>query len=123
MFNDKEKNLNKIETLIGEQCNIVGTITGEGVLQFDGTIKGDILWQDDINIGIPSYCNGNITCKNAYINGNIDGNVICDNVLTIEPCGKVKGDITVKNLIIKEGGSFDGKCTMIISKKSEDVLG
>jgi len=123
MFNDKEKNINKIETLIGEQCNIVGTLTGEGVLQIDGTIKGDILWQDDINIGISSYCNGNLTCKNAYVNGTIDGNVICDNVLTIEACGKVKGDITVRNLIVKEGGSFDGKCTMVILKKSDDVLG
>lgn len=121
MFNDKEKGINKIETLIGEQCNIVGTLSGEGSLQLDGTIKGDILWQDDINIGISAYCNGNITCKNAQINGTVDGNIICDNVLTIESCGKIKGDITIKNLIIREGGSLEGKCTMVATKKPEEL--
>jgi len=47
MFYDKEKNLNKIETLVGNNCHIIGNFTGTGVLKIDGIIDGDILWEDE----------------------------------------------------------------------------
>lgn len=119
MFYDKEKTSNKIETLIGENCNIEGSIKGEGLLKIDGCINGDINWQDDVVLGVSSYCKSNIYCINAFINGKVEGNIVCENTLTIENCGKIVGDITVKNLAIKEGGLFDGKCTMVSSKVIE----
>lgn len=122
MFNEREKVSNKIETLIGEQCAIIGSLKGSGLLKIDGSIDGDINWLDDIILGITSYCKSNISCHNAFISGKIDGNVLCEDTLTIESSGKITGDITVKNLIIKEGGSFDGKCTMVTSKTSAEFL-
>lgn len=116
MFNDKEKVSNKIETLIGENCNIEGSIKGEGLLKIDGYITGDINWHDDVILGTSSYCKSNIYCINAFINGKVEGNITCENTLTIENCGKINGDITIKNLSIKEGGLFEGKCTMVSSK-------
>lgn len=122
MFYDKEKNLNKIETLIGENCHIVGNFTGTGTLKIDGIIDGDILWQDDVVIGEKSEINGNIFCTNGFINGDVNGNIKCKNILTIQSEGKVKGDITVKKLIINESGILDGKSTMInIDNLEEDL--
>lgn len=122
MFNEKEKNLSKIETLIGEKCTIKGAISGEGLVKIDGTVEGDIVWQDEVILGTNSLCKSNISCNSAFINGKVQGNVICENTLTLEINGKITGDITVKNLIIKEGGSFDGKCTMVTSKNASEVL-
>lgn len=122
MFNEKEKNNNRIETLIGDKCTIIGSIQGEGLIKIDGTIDGDITWQDDVIIGIGSICKSNIACKNAIVSGKVEGNVICENALTIESYGKVTGDITVKNIVIKEGGALDGKCIMVIPKRAEEIL-
>jgi cytoskeletal protein CcmA (bactofilin family) len=122
MFNEKEKNLNKIETLIGEKCTIKGSISGEGLIKIDGSVEGDILWQEEVILGASSRCKSNISCKSAFINGMVEGNVICENTLTLEANGRITGDITVKNLIVKEGGSFDGKCTMVTLKKASEVL-
>ena len=122
MFNNKENPSNCIETLIGEQCSIVGTLNGNGLLKVDGMVDGDILWQDDIVIGEGSCCTGNISCNNANIGGKLKGNIICEGTLTIECSGVVKGDITVKNLKIAQGGILDGKCTMIVPKTAADVL-
>lgn len=123
MFSDKEsKNASRIETLIGEQCTIVGNLAGSGLIKFDGSIDGDISWQDDVIVGMYSLFNGNLTCRNAFISGKLKGNIICDGTLTIESSGRVNGDITVKNLTIKEGGSLDGKCTMVVSKNVSEVL-
>lgn len=112
MFGDKEKISHKIETLIGEKCNVVGSFSGSGLLKLDGSIEGDIHWEDDIILGFTSTCQSNICCKNAIISGSLHGNITCENILTIESSGKIYGDITVSHLIIKEGGMLDGKCTM-----------
>jgi len=113
MFYDKEKNLNKIETLVGNNCHIIGNFTGTGVLKIDGIIDGDILWEDDVIIGLKSEINGNIICNNAFVNGNVNGNIKCKNILTIQSDGRIKGDITVKKIIVNESGILEGKCTMI----------
>jgi cytoskeletal protein CcmA (bactofilin family) len=118
MFNNnsnniKEKDINRIETLIGEQCCIIGSISGIGLLKVDGSIDGDLFSEDDIVLGECGNIKGNTICNNAYIYGTVNGNVSCKNTLTIENSGNVKGDISVKKLIISEGGILDGKCTMI----------
>lgn len=122
MFNEKEKSTNKIETLIGEKCKVIGSLQGDGLLKLDGCVQGDVIWQDDVILGVTSHCKSNISCKNALINGRVEGNVICENTLLLETNGKIKGDLTVRNLVIKEGGSFEGKCTMLVTKQVEDVI-
>lgn len=117
MFNEKEKSVQNIETLIGERCTVNGTLSGCGILKLNGSIKGDIDWSDDVIIGDTSSSIGDIKCTNACIGGTLTGNVICENSLIIESCGRVIGDITVKTLSINEGGILDGKCTMSGSSK------
>lgn len=115
--------MNEIETLIGEQCQIEGNVKGSGVIKVDGLIQGDIIWEDDVILGLSAISNGNISCKSAYISGKIKGNIICENQLIIENCGRVSGDITVSALIVKEGGILDGKSTMVVSEKAENIIG
>lgn len=75
-------------------------------------MKATFFWEDDIILSNSSICKGNTSCKNAIINGQIHGNVICKNTLTIDSLGKITGDITMDSLIINKGGVFNGTCTM-----------
>jgi filamentous hemagglutinin family protein len=43
----------------------------------------------------------------------VNGNIKCKNILTIQSDGRIKGDITVKKIIVNESGILEGKCTMI----------
>jgi len=113
MFSNKEKGTDRIETLIGEQCHITGSLNSTSLIKIDGSVDGDIICEDDIVLGESAHINGNTVCNNAYINGLLNGNICCKSTLTIEICGKVTGDISVKKLVISEGGILDGKCTMI----------
>ncbi|WP_298839125.1 bactofilin family protein [Clostridium sp.] len=120
MFINKEKNENRIETLIGQQCSIIGSLNGNGLIKIDGSIDGNLTCEDNVILGESGNINGDITCNNANINGIMNGNVSCKNTLTIETCGKVQGDISVKKLMISEGGILDGKCTMISYEQPDD---
>lgn len=110
MFNDKDINI--IENLLGQHCKIVGSLTGRGLLKIDGTVEGDIIWEDNIILDPSSLCIGNISCKNAIINGKIQGNIICSETLTIQKSGEIVGDITMSSLIIVDGGKLTGNCNM-----------
>ena len=117
---NKEKAVNKIQTLIGEQCIIIGSINGNGLIKIDGSIDGDLVCEDNVILGEAGHIKGNVTCNNAYINGILNGNISCTNTLNIESCGKVCGDISVKKLMISEGGILDGKCTMISYERPDE---
>lgn len=123
MFSEKySKKTDRIETLIGEQCSIVGNLNGDGILKIDGSVNGDIFWEDTIILGPTGIYCGNITCKDAFISGKVKGNIICEGALTIDFQGRICGDITVKNLVVAEGGVLDGKCTMIIALDASEIL-
>lgn len=110
MFNYKD--MNKIENLIGQECKIQGTLTGNGLLKIDGIIEGDVIWEDNVILDPSSLCIGNISCKNAVVNGKVQGNIFCEETLTIEKSGEIIGDIAMGSLIIIDGGRFTGVCNM-----------
>lgn len=119
--NKKIEISNEIETLIGENCHVIGCLEGSGLLKIDGCVDGDTNWSEDINLGITCDYNGNISCKNAIINGKVKGNICCSETLTIENCGKILGDIVAKHLVIKQGGILDGKCSMLKENLSTEL--
>lgn len=123
MFSDKEsKNVNRIESLIGEQCNIVGDLSGGGLLKIDGSVEGNVAWQDDVIVGVFSTINGDLTCKNAVVAGKINGNVICNGSLSVDSSGKILGDITIEKLAVKEGGIINGKCSVVKKENIAETL-
>lgn len=117
MFSDKD--MNKIENLLGKQCKFVGTLSGKGLLKVDGIIDGDIIWDDNVLLESSSICIGNISCKNAVINGKVQGNILCEDALTIQGSGQIIGDITINKLAINEGGRFTGNCNMKLNESHE----
>lgn len=108
-----EKDLNRIENLIGKDCKIIGKVYGKGLLKIDGSIEGDIIWEDNLITDSSSLCKGNISCKNAIVNGSIEGNITCEDSLVIKNTGKVNGDINIAKLVIDDGGCFNGNCNIM----------
>lgn len=113
MFDSKKSNY-IVETLLSEKCNIKGSITGSGLIKITGYVEGNIYWDDDIIISETCTIKGSITCIDAYIKGRINGNILSKNVIIIESTGQVYGNIHAPKLIIKEGGIFEGICSMPI---------
>ncbi|NLZ49236.1 MAG: polymer-forming cytoskeletal protein [Clostridiales bacterium] len=123
MFSVKEsKNMTRIDSLIGEQCKVVGDLSGKGLLKIDGSIEGNITWDDDVILGVLSTINGNLTCKNAIVAGKIHGNVVCNGSLSVEGSGKIVGDITIETLSVKEGGIINGNCSVVKKENHYETL-
>ncbi|OEG71865.1 hypothetical protein ATZ36_12230 [Candidatus Endomicrobiellum trichonymphae] len=119
MFKKRSKNLfDAVETLIGRNAILEGTIKTGKVVRIDGKIKGDI---DALGvlIGTEAEVVGDINTKAIVVYGLVEGNINASETIEIMPKAKVVGDIKTNILTIAEGAYFDGKSS-IITKEIDD---
>lgn len=109
----------KIDTIIGKDTSINGTIEAKGVLRVDGKVKGQLNTNGDIIIAASGAVEADIRCRSISIAGSLQGNVEATGILDIEPSGKLMGDIIVAKLAIGDGAIFDGTCKMQSKVKQE----
>jgi len=105
-----------LETVIGVETTLQGTIASKGSLRIDGKIEGGITEADSIVIGEHGEVHGDITARNVVIGGKIIGNVAA-NTIEILSEAQVHGDIKTAALAIAEGATFEGNCTMTKEKQ------
>ena len=116
MFNKKNqetKSIGKIETIVGPDSEVKGTIFSKGSIRVDGIIDGGIIQADAVIVGETGVINGNVNAQMVVIGGKISGNVASSSAVEILENGELKGDIKSPQISIREGALFDGNCTMV----------
>ena len=63
-----------------------------------------------------------IIAENAFVGGQVNGNIKAKNRLEITSTGRVKGDIETSSLVIAEGVIFEGSCHMVSEKNAASSL-
>lgn len=120
MFGKKDsENLDKFDTIIGVNTTFEGNIQSEGTLRVDGKVKGDIKTTGNVFIGEKAVVTGNLSASNIHTSGVVEGNIEAKGTLRILATSKINGDIKVVSLITDEGGTFNGRCTMIVEAQKE----
>lgn len=113
MFSKKEEiDSTKIDTIIGKETVINGTVEAKGILRIEGKITGQLNTNSDIIIAPTGVVEAEVKCRSISIAGTVQGNVDSKGILEIEPTGKLYGDITVAKLSIGDGAIFQGTCKM-----------
>ena len=108
-----------VNTFIGEETTIKGTIHTQRSIRIEGNIEGEINSQGEIFVGQKSRISADIVGKSVVVAGEVKGNIEAINGLRVTSSGKVYGDISGDHLIIEEGAIYKGKVNMdIISAKS-----
>lgn len=102
----------EIETIIGKDTMIKGTITGKGALRIDGQFEGDINTTGSIVVGEDAKVTAQCKGANATIAGIVYGNIDISEKLELLPSSQIYGDIKAGILSIGEGAVFKGACEM-----------
>ncbi len=120
------KNLDKpgeLNTILGKGALFEGVISVEHSLRVDGRVKGDIKTSDTLVVGKEGEIEGNVKAKNLVVGGKLSGIVDVDGKTVLESRSEFHGDMKTRKLVIDEGATFDGKCSMLgEEKKGIDVL-
>ena len=124
MFGSKKDNnvdpaLEQVGTIIGPGAILDGPLTTKDSTRIDGTVNGNVTISGALIVGQEGKINGTVSAMNAYVAGEITGNVSApQGKVEISDTGKVIGDITCKGIIIDENAVFQGKCDMTSLDKS-----
>ncbi len=98
--------------LIGSGTQINGDISSTGDVRIDGTLTGNISLQGRLVIGPNGKVEGNVTCQNADISGEIKGKINVSEILALKNTAKILGDIATGKISIEPGAVFTGTCNM-----------
>lgn len=103
---------NVAETIIGPETKYKGTVTTSKTIRIDGLFEGEIKSGGDVIVGETGLFKGTIECKTLFNSGLVEGTLSIEDKLECTSIGIVKGDLTVKELVLTKGAIFDGTCNM-----------
>ena len=101
-----------MNTIIGKDTVITGTLDIKGALRVDGTVNGKIISSDCVTIGASGTVEAEIEANTAVIAGKLSGNIHATEKIELQAKCEMSGDLKTKSLVIEQGAVFCGACNM-----------
>jgi cytoskeletal protein CcmA (bactofilin family) len=103
-----------ISGFLAEGTEIKGEIRFKDILRVDGKVSGKIVSEGELVIGENGEVEAEISVGILSVSGRVKGTVRAAEKIEIHPKGKIYGDLNLDkpNLVIHEGGVFEGKVEM-----------
>jgi len=112
-------NSDQLDTLIGKDVLVEGTLKSEGDIQINGYFKGEIVTTKDVVIAERAKVKADIEADNIYVAGEVNGNITAAQRLEILETGRVNGNVTSQALSIEPGGILKGSSSMKETEENE----
>jgi len=100
------------DTVIAKNIVVTGKITGEGVIQVEGSVIGEVDMKGLVTVTPTGSIKGPVQADVIHVAGRIEGNIIASDHLRLEKTGRVEGDITTVSFVVCDGGRLNGRATM-----------
>ena len=97
----------RVASLISSGISIDGGVTGDGELQIDGIVRGDVR-VGRLTVGETGHIEGSVYAEAAEVRGRIVGSVTAKQV-RLYGTSYVDGDITHEQLAMETGAFFQGR--------------
>jgi len=114
MFKDDRVKENVIleRNVIGKKTSIIGDINSEGDFRIDGVVEGNVRVKGRVIIGKEGKVSGAIECANADVEGEVSGNLVVSDMLTLKTSATINGEVVIGKLTVEPGASFNATCSM-----------
>jgi cytoskeletal protein CcmA (bactofilin family) len=101
---------------LAQDTSLSGDLHFTGTLHLDGKVHGSITTTDVLIIGEHATVEAEIKAGEVQIYGTVIGNVACTRRVEICETGRLQGNLSTPNLVIKDGGSFEGTSLPVSSE-------
>ncbi len=96
------------DSVIGSGSVVRGSVRGEGSLEIQGLVEGDVNMTGDVLVGESSAVRGNISGGKISVLGAVQGDLRGSEAVLIERGGKVAGDLNAPRIGIANGALVRG---------------
>jgi len=116
------ENFKEAETVIGQSIKVKGDFNGSGNIVIDGFLEGSLKTKGNVLVGENSKISANIEAKEAFINGEVRGNLIVEDYLSVGATAKIFGDVKCSHISIDRGAIINGKIITGASNESKESI-
>lgn len=109
------------DTVIGSSIKIEGDLVSNGSITVEGEVVGTLKTEKTLKIGEKAKVVADVKAQEAFVSGQIQGNVLVTDRLELSSTAEINGDIQAGTLIIAAGAIFNGRSTMTESGQSPVV--
>ena len=103
-------------TVVATGATIIGTMKGEGIIQVEGVVEGEIDLKGAVIVAPSGMVKGPVTADVIRVAGRVEGKVSARDHLFIERSGSLEGDFTTVSLVVEDGGRLNGTASMPAKK-------
>ncbi|MGB1217058.1 MAG: bactofilin family protein [Saprospiraceae bacterium] len=102
---------------------VEGDIKSENDIRIDGVIKGTLTSSAKVIIGPTGLVQGEITCRNAMVEGRFEGVINVSELLNVRETAEMSGEIYTNKLVVQSGAIFNVSCSMGNQQQSNGAGG
>jgi cytoskeletal protein CcmA (bactofilin family) len=99
-------------TVISREANFNGTLKSDSDLLIEGTFEGEIDCKGTVIIAEGANVSATVRARNSMIAGSANGEFTCEERLTIQATGEMRGKAQAATLVVEEGAFFEGEFKM-----------
>ena len=110
--NGSHKSAQPSINMLSEGTTIKGSLETKDDIRISGELEGDLTVKGKFILSKTGRISGNVEAVEADVAGQVDGEIITTQKLTLRQSAVVKGNINTKILLIEEGARFEGSCSM-----------
>jgi cytoskeletal protein CcmA (bactofilin family) len=114
-----------IRSLVGEGMTVQGTVLFSEGLRIDGRVEGDVVAAGDTHsilvISEKARVIGKVMAAHVIINGEVEGPIVCHEMLELQPKARITGDIRYDVLEMHPGAMVDGELRSLKSAEKPQL--
>ena len=95
-----------VETVVGAQTKFKGTVNTDKPIKIQGKFEGTIESSNVVVVEQTGYFEGTADCREMDLAGEVNGKVLCSDVLKFTDGGKFRGEAIVANIDINPGAKI-----------------
>ena len=112
----------RLSGFVGHGTVLTGETIFQMMLRVDGHVTGTVTSDGGtLIVGTNGQVDANVSVGVATVNGVINGDVIATEKIQLGRTARVMGNIATPRLVIEEGAVFEGACTMLKARETQEA--
>jgi cytoskeletal protein CcmA (bactofilin family) len=112
----------RLSGFVGHGTVLTGETTFQMMLRVDGHVTGTVTSDGGtLIVGTNGQVDANVSVGVATVNGVINGDVIATEKIQLGRTARVMGNIATPRLVIEEGAVFEGACSMLKARETQEA--
>ena len=93
---------------IAKGTTFEGVLRSENNVRIDGTFEGELITKGRLVIGNSGRIKGSVSCAHCETEGEMEGNILVQELFVLKASAKVHGDIQYGQLSVENGAQATG---------------